>query len=459
MTADTEAGFLSSLRTVEDHAFAVSHGVDSHWFAFLRPAWEFVTRYVADHRELPPPELVQRACVEFLPAAAPGAVSYTFDLLRRDYASLVLQSTLLAVAESGRMYSEPLEAAQEIVDTLTRLEALKTTNIGHFDAGFQERFEAVKLRGERTRETGFSGIPTGIEVLDKTLRGWQEGEMAAFIARPGVGKTEFLLRSAAEAWRFGYRVVFVSSEMTREQISLRLDPIISHLWGWTGVAPNNDQLMTGVMPPETLEVYRQLGDVLAQSQRFTIVDQSGADRTLTATQIRGIATQYRADILFVDGFKNLTAEVGGNQWDQAMSIFTNLYGFAQTAGIPVLVAEHATRDKSPFEIPELSDVYNGDRIGQLCERVIGLAFHRRDPNLRFLAVPKFRFWKPINARKQVACNVNTGDVGRWVDDDATKQASELSAFLPVVSGGTGEFDAYAEPIEATAVPLPEGPPA
>ena len=64
-----------------------------------------------------------------------------------------------------------------------------------------------------------SGVPTGIRAMDEKLGGWQKSDLVILAARPGMGKTSFVLSIARNAAiDFDMPVAFFSLEMSATQI-------------------------------------------------------------------------------------------------------------------------------------------------------------------------------------------------------------------------------------------------
>ena len=72
------------------------------------------------------------------------------------------------------------------------------------------------------------GVPSGLTELDEMTGGFQGGELIAIGARPGVGKTAFILHVAESAADKGIPVLIFTGVHARATISI---PIV--LWPWT----------------------------------------------------------------------------------------------------------------------------------------------------------------------------------------------------------------------------------
>lgn len=66
------------------------------------------------------------------------------------------------------------------------------------------------------------GVPTGFRDLDELTVGMHPGDLIIIAARPGTGKTSFMLSVALNAASNGFRIGFMSQEMNRKQIVQRL---------------------------------------------------------------------------------------------------------------------------------------------------------------------------------------------------------------------------------------------
>lgn len=65
-------------------------------------------------------------------------------------------------------------------------------------------------------------VPTGIQVMDEALRGFEPGRVYVYGARPKVGKTMMMMNNALEALASGTIVLFVSLEMPPNEVWARM---------------------------------------------------------------------------------------------------------------------------------------------------------------------------------------------------------------------------------------------
>jgi replicative DNA helicase len=85
-----------------------------------------------------------------------------------------------------------------------------------------ENLEAVQKRVQQGLSP-ITGVPTGVQSLDKNTLGLQPGTMIVLAARPSVGKTAFALNIATHAaTRANKKVAYFSLEMPSDQLALRM---------------------------------------------------------------------------------------------------------------------------------------------------------------------------------------------------------------------------------------------
>lgn len=116
-------------------------------------------------------------------------------------------------------------------DLQTRLYELSSGNTGE-----QEPVDVSKSIRQTIEQLVVSpeiGIPSGIDVLDAATMGWIGGKFYFVGARPGTGKSAFLLQCASHAAFFAPKdrrasVLYMDSEMNEKEFKIRL---VGHLAG------------------------------------------------------------------------------------------------------------------------------------------------------------------------------------------------------------------------------------
>lgn len=83
------------------------------------------------------------------------------------------------------------------------------------------RAEATAISERARNESAFSGIPTGITELDEMINGLKRGNKYEVAARPGIGKTGFMMSVGLHVAECGFGVILISVEMPKEQLTQR----------------------------------------------------------------------------------------------------------------------------------------------------------------------------------------------------------------------------------------------
>lgn len=216
-----------------------------------------------------------------------------------------------------------------------------------------------------------SFLPTGYRKLDDVLGGGliKEG-LYVLAARPGCGKTTLALNIALQMLKAKKRVLFVSLEMSREQISTRL---LSLLTGKpfaelaSGRAFKDDSKVWDGITSKTGEI---------GAYKLDIYDQAGAttDRILLDAQ----AKQY--DLVVIDYLGLLDQKNGNSRYEKITYTSGEIKRMARKLGIPVLCLAQLNREVESRNggEPRLSDLRDSGSIEQDADAVLLLHSENRE---------------------------------------------------------------------------------
>jgi replicative DNA helicase len=134
--------------------------------------------------------------------------------------------------------------------------------------------EAVQ-RGDKLtgRQTGWAG-------LDRVLGGWNNGDLIVMAARPGQGKTALALSLMYDFAKIGGKGLFLSLEMSNEQLVKRYLSLITDLANWKIRNANLREF----------EVHQLINSALNQTVQFFIDD----DPNCSIQQIKSKAKIHKA---------------------------------------------------------------------------------------------------------------------------------------------------------------------
>ncbi|HOD10806.1 MAG TPA: DnaB-like helicase N-terminal domain-containing protein, partial [Flavobacterium sp.] len=137
-----------------------------------------------------------------------------------------IQRSLIKI--SSEIIEESYDESTDVFDLLDKAESklyeVTQGNIKRSSETAQSLVIQAKKRIEEiANKEGLSGIATGFEKLDKVTSGWQPSDLVIIAARPGMGKTAFVLSMARNvAIDFGHPVALFSLEMSSVQLITRL---------------------------------------------------------------------------------------------------------------------------------------------------------------------------------------------------------------------------------------------
>ena len=188
---------------------------------------------------------------------------------------------------------------------------------------------------ERKNKGEIKSITTGIDNLDRLIGGFFGGELTIIAARPSVGKTAFGLNVAVSAAEKGFKVGFVSCEMSQVGLGQRL---FSRLGMIDGMA-----MRKGELDPEQwsrMAEAMELANTLPISWMFNSGVVEDVVRIANRKALRG-----EIDILIVDYLQFMETQKQFKEERLRIGYISHaLKQLAKTANIPVIALSQVTRE-------------------------------------------------------------------------------------------------------------------
>jgi len=218
---------------------------------------------------------------------------------------------------------------------------------------------------EQAKEEGLSGISTGFPSLDNYTSGWQNGDLVIIAARPGMGKTAFVLSMARNmAVDHKVPVAIFNLEMTSEQLIKRFLSIETEIAG--------DKFRSGKLSDVEWNLLNNKISNISDAPIY-INDSSMLSIFDLRAQARRLKSQYDIGILIVDYLQLMSANSnnkGGNREQEISTISRNMKSLAKELNIPVIALSQLSRkveeraDKGGHKRPMLSDLRESGAIEQ-----------------------------------------------------------------------------------------------
>jgi len=193
--------------------------------------------------------------------------------------------------------------------------------------------------------------------------GWRRTDLAIVAARPGMGKTAFVLQAAIAAARHGKRVVFFSLEMSKKQLYARA---IAQEAGFDWLAHKR-----GASNEEQRQRAKDALSALMDLP-LTIYDQP-----MTTAQARAIIGKLSAegtvDLVVADHLR-LFNDTGERETTRLGSISWALKQLAKQSGAAVIAAAQINRgnERRDNKRPTLSDIRESGEVEENADVVLGL---------------------------------------------------------------------------------------
>lgn len=222
--------------------------------------------------------------------------------------------------------------------------------------------QAIKRIEEIADQEGLSGVPSGFTAVDRVTSGWQPSDLIILAARPGMGKTAFVLSMARNmAISHHKNVAVFSLEMSSVQLITRL------ISSETGL--NSEKLRKGNLADD--EWKQLLSGVKDLEQAKLFIDDTPALSVFDLrAKCRRLAANNGIDIIIIDYLQLMTAgsdkKGGGNREQEISTISRSLKSLAKELSVPVIALSQLSRnvENRPSKKPMLSDLRESGAIEQ-----------------------------------------------------------------------------------------------
>ena len=212
------------------------------------------------------------------------------------------------------------------------------------------------------KEGSVSGIPSGFAKLDKVTAGWQPSDLVILAARPGMGKTAFVL-SMARNITVGYNVpvAVFSLEMSGVQLITRL------ISSESGI--ESEKLRKGQLEPHEWEQLNAKVKGLEKAPLY-IDDTPALSIFDLRAKCRRLKSHYDIQLIIIDYLQLMTAggeKSQGNREQEISTISRSLKSIAKELNVPVIALSQLSREvekRGGSKRPQLSDLRESGAIEQ-----------------------------------------------------------------------------------------------
>ena len=343
--------FGKSLQEIDVTFFTVNYG----------KIYKILQTYYQKHKKLPTLDILENKLFKEKEILFPKDINTDEIILgvrkfgaltdREDYEFLIeemkqrksegIANQLLPKAVESLKIHKHTDAADILISTGNAMknalssEKHKRTNNNNYTDTVINKYKDTKKNPELAW-----GYKTGFERLDQATHGVGKGEMFLVAARPGNGKSMFLLSVAINMFNQGLNVLYVSIEMATE-----------HMWErvcacYSGIEIN--KIKEASLTEEEEEKFIQTMEKMKQAEnRFEILDAPNITVPTITSEIEQMIDKHKPDVIFIDylGIVKPTEKGLPDNLAQA-SVVEELRGLARQKNIGMFTAVQLNRDSS-----------------------------------------------------------------------------------------------------------------
>lgn len=395
----------------------LKNGIITDSFIIHDKIWDFITQYYIESGDVPPVVVVKDKFQEFhhKDDVRASEINYTIKKLTENE---IHRKTITAMHKAEEKITEhPVESLDELVNTLIGIRQTRQYTRAYTDKDCMYRLEEAKERKESIQKNDVIGINTGLDILDAKHIGWQPGDLVGIVGRTNIGKTWLLLYISIIAWKHGYRVLFISPEISRKKLELRWDLLASKMHNYNFPF---SKILEGDLDyaryKEWLEFASKRGDWL------TVESYYGSQ--FKVPSIQSIVTEFSPDLVAVDGISLIHGK-GLEDWEKVKSVAYGLKAVASTTQKVILCTSQANKETSRNEgwMPTLETVAGSYAVSQACDIIVAIGpqymeqgkgkevTKLMDANARAISLIKMREGVTQNARTPLNFDIENGDIG------------------------------------------------
>jgi len=287
--------------------------------------------------------------------------------LKRELISIASKIETKAFEYTSDVF-ELLDSAQSEIFRVAESNIRK--KVGDMGSLMKQAITELEERGKQ--KDGLTGVPSGFSGLDRMTSGWQKSDLIIIAARPGMGKTAFVvsaMRNAAVEFNKG--VAIFSLEMSSVQLVNRLISAEAEL--------HSEKIKKGNL--SEFEWSQLLNKTKALSTAPIFIDDTPALSILELrAKCRRLKQQHDIQMVIIDYLQLMSGDTGGgkgsgNREQEISNISRGLKQLAKEIQVPVIALSQLSRaveTRGGDKRPQLSDLRESGAIEQDADMVMFL---------------------------------------------------------------------------------------
>jgi replicative DNA helicase len=306
------------------------------------------------------------------------------------------------------------------------------------------RMAIEEIEEKKDKTDGLTGVPSGFTALDRVTSGWQPSDLVIIAARPGMGKTAFVLSSLRNAAiDFKSPVAIFSLEMSSVQLVNRLISAEAEL--------ESEKIKRGDLADYEWEQLLHKTNKLSDAPIF-IDDTPGLSILELRAKARRLVAQHQVSLIIIDYLQLMTGDssknAGGNREQEIASISRSLKGLAKELNVPVIALSQLSRaveTRGGDKKPQLSDLRESGSIEQDADMVMFLyrpeyyGITQGEDGMPLNGMGEVIIAKHRNGRTDTVQLKFIGKFTKFTDMDEISQGDGYGSSFPTSGGGNTDF--------------------
>lgn len=269
------------------------------------------------------------------------------------------------------------DAYEDTSDVLSMLDNAEKNLFAIAEGNIRRRFEdmsaliskAIKeIEFASNQPSGVTGVPSGFTELDRITSGWHKSDLIIIAARPGMGKTAFVLSLARNAAvKFKKPVAFFSLEMSSIQLVNRLIASETEI--------PSDKIRKGQLAHHEWEQLN--AKIVPITQAPIYIDDTPALSIFELrAKCRRLAAEKKVELIVVDYLQLMMAGTdsrSGNREQEISLISRSLKAISKELDVPIIALSQLSRaveSRGGIKKPQLSDLRESGAIEQDADLVL-----------------------------------------------------------------------------------------
>lgn len=292
------------------------------------------------------------------------------------HARIVLQKYIQRelIRISGETIRDAFEDTSDVLELLDRAER---NLFGIAESNIRRKYETMsglvakalkEVETAASQKSGVTGVPSGFTDLDRVTAGWQKSDLIIIAARPGMGKTAFVLSLARNAAvQFNKPIAFFSLEMSSIQLVNRLVSSETEI--------DTEKLKKGRLESHEWQQLNMRVSPLTNAPIY-IDDTPALSVFELRAKCRRLAAEKKIEMVIIDYLQLMVGgqdnNKNGNREQEISHISRSLKGIAKELNIPIIALSQLSRnvEKSQTKKPQLSDLRESGAIEQDADMVM-----------------------------------------------------------------------------------------